>query len=160
MNLAETGKKQISRWWRLAAAVTAMIMIGNLQYAWTLFVPKIMWPIPRWKLSQVQWGFTFFIAVMTWAMPFSGWLIDRLGPRLFMSLAGVLVAVGWGSLGQARSLTEFYVIYAIAGLGNSFVYCCSIAVGLKWFADKRGLAAGLIAGGYGSGAALFIPLFS
>jgi OFA family oxalate/formate antiporter-like MFS transporter len=159
MNLEETGKRQISRWWRLAAAVTAMIMIGNLQYAWTLFVPKIM-ADTGWKLSQVQLGFTIFIAVMTWAMPFSGWLIDRLGPRLFMSLAGVLVAVGWGSLGQARTLTEFYLIYAIAGIGNSFVYCCSIAVGLKWFADKRGLASGLIAGGYGSGAALFIPLFS
>jgi OFA family oxalate/formate antiporter-like MFS transporter len=152
-------EKQISRWWRLAAAVTAMIMIGNLQYAWTLFVPKII-ASTGWKLSQVQLGFTVFIAVMTWAMPLSGWLIDRLGPRVFMSLAGVLVAVGWGSLGHARTLTEFYAIYAIAGLGNSFVYCCSIAVGLKWFADKRGLASGLIAGGYGSGAALFIPLFS
>jgi MFS transporter, OFA family, oxalate/formate antiporter len=105
-------------------------------------------------------GFTVFIAVMTWAMPLSGWLIDRLGPRVFMSLAGVLVAVGWGSLGYAHTLMQFYAVYAIAGLGNSFVYCCSIAVGLKWFSDKRGLASGLIAGGYGSGAALFIPLFS
>ncbi len=152
-------EKQISRWWRLAAAVTAMIMIGNLQYAWTLFVPKII-AETHWKLSQVQLGFTVFIAVMTWAMPMSGWLIDRLGPRLFMSLAGLLVAVGWGSLGYAHTLMGFYAVYAIAGLGNSFVYCCSIAVGLKWFADKRGLASGLIAGGYGSGAALFIPLFS
>ena len=52
------------------------------------------------------------------------------------------------------------MLYAIAGLGTGFVYCCSIAVGLKWFPDKRGLASGLIAAGYGSGAALFIPLFS
>jgi OFA family oxalate/formate antiporter-like MFS transporter len=84
-------EKQISRWWRLAAAVTAMIMIGNLQYAWTLFVPKIIGDT-HWKLSQVQLGFTIFIAVMTWAMPTSGWLIDKLGPRLFMSLGGILVA--------------------------------------------------------------------
>ena len=149
----------ISRWWRLAAAVTAMIMIGNLQYAWTLFVKPIT-ASTGWKLSQVQLGFTIFIAVMTWAMPLSGWMIDRLGPRVFMSLAGVLVAIGWGSLGHARTLPAFYAIYAVAGLGNSFVYCCSMAVGLKWFVDKRGLASGLIAAGYGSGAALFIPLFS
>jgi OFA family oxalate/formate antiporter-like MFS transporter len=97
---------------------------------------------------------------MTWSMPLSGWLIDRIGPRVFMSLAGVLCAVGWGSLGHARSLTEFYALYSVAGLGNAFVYCCSIAVALKWFPDKRGLASGLIAGGYGSGAALFIPIFS
>jgi OFA family oxalate/formate antiporter-like MFS transporter len=144
---------------RLSAAVTAMIMIGNLQYAWTLFVQPIM-AATGWKLSQVQWGFTFFIAVMTWTMPLSGWLIDRMGPRVFMSMAGVLVAVGWGSLGHMHNLTAFYAVYSLAGLGNAFVYCCSIAVALKWFPDKRGLASGLIAGGYGSGAALFIPLFS
>lgn len=151
--------QQVNRWIRLAAAVTAMVMIGNLQYSWTLFVHPIMTGT-GWKLSQVQWGFTFFIAVMTWAMPFSGWLIDRLGPRAFMSIAGLLCAAGWGGLGYARSLPEFYALYALAGLGNSFVYCCSITVGLKWFPDKRGLAAGIIAGGYGSGAALFIPIFA
>jgi MFS transporter, OFA family, oxalate/formate antiporter len=156
---SRTNDRQISRWWRLAAAVTAMIMIGNLQYSWTLFVPKII-GTTHWKLSQVQLGFTIFIAVMTWAMPLSGWLIDKLGPRLFMSTAGILVAIGWGGLGHVTTLPAFYATYAVAGLGNCFVYCCSIAVGLKWFADKRGLAAGLIAGGYGSGAALFIPLFS
>jgi OFA family oxalate/formate antiporter-like MFS transporter len=139
--------------------MTAMIMIGNLQYAWTLFVQPMI-AGTGWKLSEVQWGFTFFIALMTWAMPLSGWLIDRLGPRLFMTIAGVLCAAGWGGLGYARSLTEFYLLYSLAGLGNSFVYCCSISVALKWFADKRGLASGLIAAGYGSGAALFIPIFS
>lgn len=149
----------MNRWVRLGAAVTAMIMIGNLQYAWTLFVQPIM-AATGWKLSQVQWGFTFFIAVMTWTMPLSGWLIDRIGPRVFMSMAGVLVAMGWGSLGHMHNLTAFYAVYSLAGLGNAFVYCCSIAVALKWFPDKRGLASGLIAGGYGSGAALFIPLFS
>jgi MFS transporter, OFA family, oxalate/formate antiporter len=147
------------RWIHLIAAITAMIMIGNLQYSWTLFVQPIM-SATGWKLSQVQWGFTFFIAVMTWAMPLSGWLIDRIGPRVFMSIAGLLCAAGWGCLGYARNLPEFYALYSLAGLGNSFVYCCSIAVALKWFPDKRGLASGLIAGGYGSGAALFIPIFA
>lgn len=139
--------------------MVAMVMIGNLQYAWTLFVqPMIVGT--GWTLSEVQWGFTFFIATMTWTMPLSGWLIDRLGPRVFMTIAGLLCAIGWGALGQARSLTEFYSLYAVAGLGNAFVYCCSIAIALKWFPDRRGLASGLIAAAYGSGAALFIPLFS
>ena len=139
--------------------MVAMIMIGNLQYAWTLFVQPMI-SATGWKLSEVQWGFTFFIALMTWAMPLSGWLIDRLGPRLFMTVAGILCAAGWGGLGQARNLTEFYLLYSVAGLGNAFVYCCSISVALKWFPDKRGLASGLIAAGYGSGAAFFIPIFS
>src|ERR1700737_4783955 len=106
---------------RAGAAVTAMIMIGNLQYAWTMCVQPMM-AGTGWKLSELQLGFTVFIAVMTWAMPLSGWLIDRLGPRAFMSIAGVLCAVGWGGLGYAHTLTGFYAIYAVAGLGNSFVY--------------------------------------
>jgi OFA family oxalate/formate antiporter-like MFS transporter len=132
-------------------------MIGNLQYAWTLFVQPLM-TANHWKLSEAQWGFTVFIAVMTWTMPLSGWLIDRLGPRVFMSLGGVLCGVGWCALGQVHSLPAFYLLYAAAGLGNGFVYCCSTALGLKWFPDKRGFASGLIAAGYGSGAAFLNPI--
>ncbi len=147
----------MNRWMRLTAAVIAMIMIGNLQYAWTLFVQPMM-SATHWKLSEVQWGFTVFIAVMTWTMPLSGWLIDRLGPRTFMTVAGVLCGVGWAGLGQVHTLPAFYGLYAVAGLGNAFVYCCSTALGLKWFPDKRGVASGLIAAGYGSGAAFFNPI--
>lgn len=149
----------MNRWIRLAAAVVAMAMISNLQYCWTLFVQPIM-TATGWKLSQVQTGFSIFIAVVTWAMPLAGWLIDRMGPRVFISIAGVLCAAGWGSLGHATNLTEFYLTYAVAGLGVSFVYCSSIGAALKWFPDKRGLASGIIAGAYGSGAALFILVFS
>ena len=147
----------MNRWVRLAAAVVAMIMIGNLQYAWTLFVQPMM-TATHWKLSDVQWGFTIFIAVMTWAMPLSGWLIDRIGPRTFMTVAGVLCGIGWAGLGQVHTLPAFYALYAVAGLGNAFVYCCSTALGLKWFPDKRGIASGLIAAGYGSGAAFLNPI--
>ena len=104
-----------------------MIMIGNLQYAWTLFVQPIM-AATGWKLSQVQWGFTFFIAVMTWTMPLSGWLIDRMGPRVFMSIAGVLVAVGWGSLGHMHNLTAFYAVFRWPG----WVMRLCIAVPSRW----------------------------
>src|SRR5436309_15874956 len=100
----------MNRWLRLGAAVIAMVMIGNLQYAWTLFVQPMM-SATGWKLSEVQWGFTFFIAVMTWAMPLSGWLIDRVGSRTFMTTAAVLCGAGWCSLAYARSLPECYFFY-------------------------------------------------
>ena len=146
----------MNRWARLVAAVVAMIMIANLQYAWTLFVKPLI-AANHWKLSDVQWGFTFFIAFETWMMPLSGWMIDRLGPRIFMSIAGVMCGVGWSSLAYVHSLPALYVFYSLAGFGAALVYCCSIAVSLKWFPDRRGLASGLIAAGFGSGAALFIP---
>ena len=136
----------MNRWVRLAAAVVAMVMIGNLQYAWTMFVQPMI-AATHWKLSDVQWGFTVFIAVMTWTMPLSGWLIDRLGPRTFMTMAGFLCGVGWAGLGQVHSLPAFYALYAVAGLGNGFVYCCSTALGLKWFPDKTGRRFGIDRGG-------------
>lgn len=145
----------MNRWNRLAAAVIAMMMIANLQYAWTLFVEPLR-AATHWKLSDVQWAFTLFIAFETWAMPCSGWLIDRLGPRIFLSIAGALCGFGWASLGRATTLTELYLYYSLAGFGAALVYCGCTGIGLKWFPDRRGLAAGLIAAGFGSGSALFI----
>ncbi len=149
----------MNRWIRLSAAVFVMVLIGNLQYAWTLFV-KPFTNATGWKLSEVQWGFTFFIALGTWVMPLSGILIDRIGPRAFIGFSGVLCGVGWGLMGYSRSLTEFYALYSLAGFGAAFVYCGALSIALKWFPDKRGLAAGLVTAGYGSGAAVFNPLFA
>jgi OFA family oxalate/formate antiporter-like MFS transporter len=149
----------VNRWIRLSAAVVAMMMIANLQYGWTLFVKPII-AATHWKLSDVQWGFTFFIAFETWVMPCSGWMIDRLGPRTFMTVAGILCGLGWAGLGHASTLTELYALYSLAGFGAALVYCGSMGIALKWFPDKRGLAAGLIAAGFGSGSALFIAIIA
>src|ERR1039458_4419057 len=149
----------MNRWVRLIAAVVAMIMIANLQYAWALFV-KPMIGATGWKLSQVQWGFTLFIAFETWMMPLSGWFMDKFGPRVFISVSAVLCGVGWAGLGQAKTLPELYTLYSIAGFGAALVYCGATAVGIKWFPEKLGLASGLIAAGFGSGAALFVPFMA
>jgi OFA family oxalate/formate antiporter-like MFS transporter len=129
-------------------------MIANLQYSWTLFVKPIM-GATGWKLSQVQWGFTLFIALETWVQPFVGRFMDRYGPRIFMSVAAFMCLIGWAGMGQAKTLTQLYLLYSLAGIGGALVYCGSTIVGLKWFPDKLGLASGLIAAGFGSGAALF-----
>src|SRR5579863_4972209 len=149
----------MNRWVRLIASVIALCMIANLQYSWALFVKPIM-GATGWKLSQVQWGFTLFIALETWVQPFVGRFMDRFGPRVFMSVAAVMCAFGWAGMGRAHTLTQLYVLYSIAGIGAALVYCGSTIVGLKWFPDKLGLASGLIAAGFGSGAALFVPLIA
>lgn len=149
----------MNRWVRLIACVFAMIMIANLQYAWALFVKPIM-GATGWKLSQVQWGFTLFIAFETWMQPVTGWFIDRLGPRMFMSVAALFCGFGWAGLGRATTLTQLYTMYSIAGVGAALVYSSSVSSGVKWFPDKMGLASGLIAAGFGSGAAFFIPIMA
>jgi MFS transporter, OFA family, oxalate/formate antiporter len=149
----------MNRWVRLIGSVVAMAMIANFQYAWALFV-KPMMGATGWKLSDVQWGFTLFIAFETWVQPFAGRFMDRLGPRVFMSVGAVMCAVGWMGMGKTHSLMGLYALYSLAGIGAALVYLGSTIVGLKWFPDKLGLASGLIAAGFGSGAALFVPLIA
>ena len=148
-----------NRWFQLGASLIAMIMIANLQYAWTLFVQPLQ-AGTGWKLSDIQFAFTLFILFQTWVQPLDGWLIDRLGPRGFISAAGLLCGLGWAGLGYATSLPMLYALYCTAGAGAAFVYSGSIGSALKWFKDRRGLAAGIMAAGFGGGTALFIPFIS
>ncbi len=148
-----------NRWFQLCASLLAMIMIANLQYAWTLFVQPLQADM-GWKLSDIQFAFTLFILCQTWVQPLDGWLIDRLGPRGFISAAGVLCGLGWAGMGYATSLPMLYALYCLAGVGAAFVYSGSIGSALKWFKQRRGLASGIMAAGFGGGTALFIPFIS
>ena len=148
-----------NRWFQLIASLIAMIMIANLQYAWTLFVQPLQ-AGTGWKLSDIQFAFTLFILFQTWVQPLDGWLIDRLGPRGFISAAGLLCGLGWAGMGYATSLPMLYVLYCLAGTGAAFVYSGSIGSALKWFKEKRGLASGIMAAGFGGGTALFIPIIT
>ena len=151
----------MNRWFRLWSAFVGMIMIGNLQYAWTLFAEPMVkaHAAQGWSLSEVQWGFGLFIAAGTWAMPFFASYIDKLGPRFFMIGSGLLCAIGWGALGYVPNLLSFYVLFCVAGIGVACVYACGVSTAVKWFPDKRGIASGIITAGYGGGAFLFNPVF-
>src|ERR1044072_5783185 len=110
-----------NRWFQLVASLLAMIMIANLQYSWTLFVGP-MQTSTGWKLSDIQFAFTLFILFQTWVQPMDGWLIDRVGPRWFISAAGILCGLGWAGMGYATSLPMLYTLYCLAGMGAAFVY--------------------------------------
>jgi len=148
-----------NRWFQLVASLIAMVMIANLQYAWTLFVQP-MREGTGWVLSDVQFAFTLFILFQTWVQPLDGWFIDRLGPRGFITAAGLLCGLGWAGMGYATSLPMLYVLYCAAGTGAAFVYSGCIGSALKWFKERRGLASGIMAAGFGGGTALFIPVIS
>jgi len=60
----------------------------------------------------------------------------------------------------ATSVFHLYIYYgAFAGTGAGIIYIATVANAVKWFPDKRGLAAGLTAAGFGGGSALtLIPI--
>jgi len=147
------------RWRHLILGVVCMIMIANLQYGWTLFVLPLH-AAHGWAVRDIQFAFTLFVVLETWATPINGWFVDklgaRIGPRIVMGVGGILVALGWIINSYAASLPMLYVGGALSGLGSGAVYCTAVGTAVKWFKDHRGLAVGLIAGGFGAGAALTI----
>jgi MFS transporter, OFA family, oxalate/formate antiporter len=147
------------RWRHLVLGIVCMVMIANLQYGWTLFVL----PLHRahgWAVATIQVSFAIFVALETWPTPIVGRIVDSLGPkwgpRAMMSVGGALVALGWIIEGFAASLASLYRGGALTGLGGGAVYATAVGNAIKWFKDRRGLAVGLTAAGFGAGAALTI----
>lgn len=145
----------VNRWIQLFAGVIAMMAIANLQYAWTLFTKPLSTNLNA-SLAVIQWTFTVFILVETWLVPFEGYLVDWIGPRIMIGIGGVLVGLGWIGAGKANTVTQLILWYALGGLGAGVVYGGTIGNALKWFPDHRGLCVGLTAGAYGAGTALTV----
>lgn len=141
---------------QLIASFITMVMIGNLQYTWTVFIEPIRAAHTTWSLHDVQLAATIYIALQTWVQPLNGWVIDKIGQRPFITVAGVLVAVGWSLMGYAPTTTILYLLYATAGVGAAFVYSGAMGSAVKWFPYRKGFASGVAAAGYGGGSAIFV----
>jgi len=143
------------RWLQLFIGIVCMAMIANLQYGWTLFVNPISVKY-GWTRAAIQVAFTIFVLTETWLVPIEGYLVDRFGPRPVVLIGGLLCGIAWVMNAYADTLTLLYVAAAIGGIGAGAVYGTCVGNALKWFADRRGLAAGLTAAGFGAGSALTI----
>jgi MFS transporter, OFA family, oxalate/formate antiporter len=159
MEMSMTGATRsaapVNRVQQLIVGIVCMVMIANLQYGWTLFVNPIDTKY-HWGRAAIQVAFAVFVATETWLVPVEGWFVDRFGPRIVVAIGGVLVAVAWSIDSIASTLPMLYVAAAISGVGAGAVYGTCVGNALKWWADKRGLAAGLTAAGFGAGAALTV----
>jgi OFA family oxalate/formate antiporter-like MFS transporter len=143
------------RWMQLIMGIICMVMIANLQYGWTLFVNPITEKY-GWTRAAIQVAFTIFVLTETWLVPIEGYVVDRFGPRPVVLVGGLLCGIGWVMNSYATSLMAFYVAAAVSGIGAGAVYGTCVGNALKWFPDRRGLAAGLTAAGFGAGSALTV----
>src|SRR5262249_54731930 len=153
--LSSTPTISRGRWLQLILGILCMTMIANLQYGWTLFVTP-MAEKHGWEPAAIQWAFTIFVLTETWLIPFEGFLEDLFGPRPLVLFGGLMVGLAWYLNSRAETLTMLYVGQAIGGIGAGAVYGTCVGNALKWFPDRRGLAAGFTAAGFGMGSALTI----
>src|ERR1700726_2347316 len=155
-NQSATGYK--NRWMQLFIGILCMGLVANLQYGWTLFVTP-MDEAHHWGKAAIQLAFSIFIVTETWLVPIEGWLVDKFGPRPVVAGGAVCAGLAWVINSYATTLPMLYVSAVIAGIGAGGVYGTCVGNALKWFPDRRGLAAGLTAAGFGAGsAATIIPI--
>ncbi|XUW90866.1 oxalate/formate MFS antiporter [Burkholderia sp. M6-3] len=147
-----------SPWVQLVFGVICMAMIANMQYGWTLFVNPINEKY-QWGRAAIQVAFTIFVVTETWLVPVEGYLVDKYGPRPVVVGGGLLCGIAWVLNSMASSLPLLYIAAAIGGVGAGAVYGTCVGNALKWFPNRRGLAAGITAAGFGAGsAATVIPI--
>ncbi|HEY9213684.1 MAG TPA: oxalate/formate MFS antiporter [Ancylobacter sp.] len=150
-----TSSMNKTRWLQLVFGVICMCMIANMQYGWTFFVGP-MQERHGWDRAAIQVAFSIFIVTETWLVPIEGWFVDKYGPRVVVLFGGLFCGVAWILNSYATSLTTLYIAAALGGIGAGAVYGTCVGNSLKWFPDKRGLAAGITAAGFGAGSALTV----
>ena len=143
-----------TRWIQLIMGFIVMMVISSPQYVWTLFVPSFQKTTGA-ALSDVQWTITILIVLQTWLSPVQGFLVEKLGPKLLIGAGALLSGAGWIASSSIDSLWGLYATYGLlCGVGTGIVYIGIIGLMVKWFPDRRGLATGVVAAGYGFGAIL------
>jgi MFS transporter, OFA family, oxalate/formate antiporter len=153
------------RWLQLTLGFIAMMTISSPQYVWTLFVKPFQTTTGA-ALPAIQFTISLVIILQTFSSPIQGYLVDKFGPRFLISLGTILSGLGWiasanipalvAASGSAISpLQMLYLTYGVlCGIGTGIVYVGIIGLMVKWFPDRRGLATGAVAAGYGFGAIL------
>ena len=154
-SIAGHGTSMIGRRWiQLALGVIAMMAISSPQYVWTLFVKPLQGATGA-DLATIQVTFSILIVLQTWLSPLQGFLIERFGIRLLVTLGCALSGLSWIAAAMASDTATLYLTYGVlGGIGTGIVYVGVVGLMVRWFPDRRGFACGMAAAGYGLGAML------
>jgi len=154
-----TEKKVMNRWLVVVGAILIQLALGAI-YAWSVFTPKLTDASGVYKFSagEAAWVFSaglfFFALVMIWA----GRQLGTIGPKKLAMAGGLVLGIGYvlaGFFGDSF-ITQLIFIGIIGGSGIGLAYVVPIAVGVKWFPDKKGMLTGLAVAGFGFGATIWV----
>lgn len=148
---------KVNRWLILVACIIINLCLGA-GYAWSVFQAPLMEQF-GWTTAQASLAFSISFAMVPISMMIFGPMQDKEGPRKITFAGGIMFGLGMVLTGFTKSLTTLYITYGlILGFGIGMAYGCTTATTVKWFPDKKGLAGGLTAAGFGSGAIILAPI--
>ena len=145
--------------WTILAAGAAIQVLTGLPAAWGVFQQPVM---EEYGLSEQGAGYAFGILIAAFGVGcvLGGFLQDRHGPRCAGLWGTALLCGGFFAAGllPPGSAEAFFLAFSIpAGLGTAFLYPSIQSCAQKWYADRKGLATGVIGGAVGlSGAFLTV----
>lgn len=152
-------QKVMNRWLVVVGAILIQLALGAI-YAWSVFTPKLTDAngVYQFTAGQAAWifsaGLFFFALVMIWA----GRKLATIGPQKLAIAGGIVLGLGYvlaGFFGNSF-VSQLIFIGIIGGSGIGLAYVVPIAVGVKWFPDKKGMLTGLAVAGFGFGATIWV----
>ena len=151
-------KKVMNRWLVVIGAILIQLALGAI-YAWSVFTPSLT--EAGWSKEETQWVFAIGLVSFAVFMVFAGKRLTAWGPQKLAWLGGIVLGLGYllaGIIGGTSFWGLLILIGLIGGAGIGFAYVVPIAVGIRWFPDKKGMITGLAVAGFGFGAMLWVKL--
>jgi len=151
--------KVMNRWLVVVGAILIQLCLGAI-YAWSVFTPVLK--AADWSKAQSQYVFSAGLAFFAIVMVIAGRLMPHVGPRALAMAGGVVLGAGYLLAGLVGGGTTFWstllFVGVLGGSGIGLAYVVPIAVGMRWFPDRKGLITGLAVAGFGFGATLWVKL--
>jgi len=151
-------KKIMNRNLVVVGAIMIQLALGAI-YAWSVYTKGLV--DAGWSKAQTQMVFSAGLAFFAIVMVISGRMMPKVGPRKLAIASGIVLGLGYflaGIFGAENFITTFIFVGIIGGSGIGLGYVVPIAVGMRWFPDKKGLITGLAVAGFGFGATLWMAL--
>ena len=145
-------EKVMNRWLVVVGAILIQLALGAI-YAWSVFTPKLV--EAGWTKGDTQDVFAAGLAFFAIVMVLAGKMMPKVGPRKLAIGGGIVLGLGYalaGLMGGTNYTALLVLIGIIGGSGIGLAYVVPIAVGMRWFPDKKGLITGLAVAGFGFGA--------
>ncbi|MDD4951727.1 MAG: MFS transporter, partial [Desulfovibrionaceae bacterium] len=148
----------MNRWKVVIGSVLIQVCLGAI-YAWSVFTPALRQA--GWTKVQTQVVFSVGLAVFALVMVWAGKRLKDWGPRRLAMIGGATLGLGYvlaGLLDPTNFLGLIVFIGVVGGAGIGLGYVVPIAVGMRWFPDKKGMITGLAVAGFGFGAMGWVKL--
>lgn len=159
--MTQTSTPVGNRWKVVVGAIAIQLALGAI-YAWSVFTKLLTEPGGRYEFSATQtaWVFSAGLATFAVVMVLAGRWQAKAGPQKVAVSGGLLLGLGYvlGGFFGGSFATQLIFIGIVGGAGIGLAYVVPIAVGVKWFPDKKGMITGLAVAGFGFGATIWVKL--